>query len=53
MRPGPYVAAYDDETDAFVFQLPGEAESRRFQPFVVHTERGPTKVWAVGTLARL
>jgi hypothetical protein len=53
MRPGEYLAAYDDETDEFLFQVPGEAEPRRFKPFVVHTERGPTKVWAVGTLARL
>src|SRR5438552_3197401 len=42
-----------DDTDEFVFQLPREAEPRRFQPFVVHTERGPVKGRSVGTLARL
>ena len=54
LRPGPgWLTAYDEETDEFVFPVPGEAEPRRFQPFVVYTERGPTKVWAVGTLAGL
>ena len=33
-------------------RCPGETEPRRFPAFVVYTERGPTKVWAVGTLAR-
>jgi hypothetical protein len=47
------MANHDDETDEFFFQVPGEPEPRRFQPFVVHTERGSTKVWAVGTLAGL
>jgi hypothetical protein len=47
------MATHDDETDEFHFQVPGEAELRRFLPFVVNTERGPTKDWAVGPLARL
>jgi hypothetical protein len=51
-RPGWY-ATYDYATEEFVFQVPGEPEPRRFKPLVVHTERGPTKVWTVGTLARL
>jgi hypothetical protein len=40
-------------TDAFRFQVPGEPEPRRFPAFVVDTDRGPTKVWTVGTLASL
>ena len=52
MRPGPeWMATHDEETDEFLFQVPGESEPRRFPAFVVDTERGPTKVWAVGTLA--
>jgi hypothetical protein len=45
------MATHDEETDEFLFQVPGESEPRRFPAFVVDTERGPTKVWAVGTLA--
>jgi hypothetical protein len=51
-RPGWY-AGFDYVTEEFIFHVPGEAEPRRFKPVVVDTERGPTKVWAVGTLAGL
>jgi hypothetical protein len=48
MRPGlGWLATHDEETDEFLFQVPGEAEPRRFPAFVVDTDRGDTKVWAV------
>jgi hypothetical protein len=48
LRLGPdWPAAYDDETDGFIFRLPGATEPRRFKPLVVDPDRGDTKVWAV------
>jgi hypothetical protein len=51
LRPGPWLAAYDPDTDEFVFQVPGESEPLRFRPHMIYDEQGPVKRWAVGMLA--
>jgi hypothetical protein len=47
LRLGPgWRACYNDATDAFVFQAPGEPEPRGFQPYGPRINGVPTQGWA-------